>query len=42
METKMQYAFPVYNHNEIDSIPNKETQFMINNQLFFRYFTNGN
>ena len=34
METKKQYALPVYNHDEIDSIPNREIQFMINDQLF--------
>ena len=34
IETKKQYALPVYNHDEIDSIPNREIQFMINDQLF--------
>ena len=42
METKKQYALHVYNHDEIDSIPNREIQFTINDQLFFRYFTDGN
>ena len=34
METKKQYALPVYNHDEIESIPNREIQFIINDQLF--------
>ena len=34
MEVKKQYAVPVYNIDEIETIPNDEIQFTINDQLF--------
>ena len=34
MEIKLQYAVPVYNTDEIESIPDEELQFTINDQLF--------
>ena len=33
-DIKLQYALPVYNYEELDNIPNEETQFVINDQLF--------
>ena len=33
-DIKLQYALPVYNLDEINNIPNKEMQFLINDQLF--------
>ena len=33
-DIKLQYALPVYNLDEINNIPNKEIQFLINDQLF--------
>ena len=34
IETKKQYAIPIYNLEEIDNIPDSEIQFTINDQLF--------
>ena len=34
MEVKTQYALPVYNTDEIETIPDEELQFTINDQLF--------
>ena len=33
-EVKMQYALPIYNTENINTIPNDQLQFMINDQLF--------
>ena len=34
IETKKQYAIPIYNLEEIDNIPDSEIQFTVNDQLF--------
>lgn len=34
LDTKLQYALPIYNLDEIDNIPNEDIQFTINDQLF--------
>ena len=35
LDTKKQYALPVYDHTNISTIPNNELEFSVNDQLFF-------
>lgn len=41
-KTKEQYAALVYERKDIGSISSDELQFSTSDQLFFRYFNNGN
>jgi len=40
-DIKLQYALPIYNHQNINEIPDSELQLTISDQLFFRNSSNG-